>query len=74
MRIHQDEALAPGEMLLRYRRRGTVRLGAESFFFQEGYARRYGQARYGELKVSEKGESVLVGLRDENLRPLGIDR
>ena len=51
------------------RRNGS--LGAESFFFQEGQASHYENAKYGELVVDKKGNSVLVGLRDADLNPLG---
>ena len=71
VREHAGEALAAGEQLLRYRKRAQARFGAESFFFEEGKGNEYAQARFGELKVSASGESVLVGLRDEQLRPLG---
>ncbi|RKH42894.1 GDYXXLXY domain-containing protein [Corallococcus sicarius] len=65
-------ALAPGEVRVRFRvRNSRMRLGAESFFFQEGHAERYEQARYGELRVMDNGTSVLVGLRDEKYQPLG---
>ena len=64
VRRHEGEALQPGEFLLRYRiRERRLRLGAESFFFQEGQAERYARARYGELRVAPSGDSVLVGLR-----------
>ncbi|HYI02917.1 GDYXXLXY domain-containing protein [Hyalangium sp.] len=64
--------LAPDELLLRYRVRDRrVRLGAEAFFFQEGHARRYEAARYGELRVAPNGTSVLVGLRGKEREPLG---
>ncbi len=64
--------LAPGELLLRYKvSKGRVRLGAESFFFQEGHADRYAGAKYGELRVAGDGSSVLVGLRDAERQPLG---
>lgn len=64
--------LAPGELLLRYKvRQSRVRLGAEAFFFQEGHADRYEQAKYGELRVTGDGSSVLVGLRDAGRQPLG---
>jgi uncharacterized membrane-anchored protein len=63
--------LAPGERLLRYRRRGgRVRVGTDAFHFQEGRAERYAAARYGELRVDASGTSVLVGLRDEAGRRL----
>lgn len=64
--------LGPGELLLRYKvREGRVRLGAESFFFQEGHAERYVGAKYGELRVTGDGSSVLVGLRNAERQPLG---
>ena len=69
-------SLAPDEHLLRYRRRGdNIRLGAESFFFQEGNAKYYSSAKYGELRVAESGDSVLSGLRGkelEKLRPMDV--
>jgi len=70
VRIHASEELAPGELLLAYKRRGEVRIGAEGFFFQGGEAKRFARAWYGELKVDTKGKSVLVGLRDDKLKKL----
>jgi len=67
--------LAPGELLLRYRVRGDLlRVGSESFFFQEGEATAYGQARYAELKVDGAGESLLVGLRGPDREVLGVPK
>lgn len=43
-----------------------VKIGAESFFFQEGQGKSFENAKYGALKVDEGGNSVLVGLYDEN--------
>jgi uncharacterized membrane-anchored protein len=73
VRFHSpDVPLQPGELKLQYRyRQRRLRLGAESFFFQEGHASRYEQARYGELRVAGNGSSVLVGLRDEQRAPMG---
>jgi len=71
VRRENNTALAPGELLLGYRRRGgRVRIGSDAFFFQEGHAGRYAGAKYGELRVHRSGGSVLVGLRDEALQPL----
>jgi uncharacterized membrane-anchored protein len=70
IRIHQGEPLNPGEHLLFYRNRRGPRLGAESFFFQEGEAERYENAEYGELKVDASGTAILHGLRDANFIPL----
>jgi uncharacterized membrane-anchored protein len=72
VRLHEPSTpLAPDEFLLRYRVRDRrVRLGAEAFFFQEGHARLYDAARYGELRVAANGTSVLVGLRGQDREPL----
>ena len=60
------------EILLPFRQESfDVRVGPKSFFFQEGHAGFYDDARYGELRVSESGAVLLVGLRDENFKPLG---
>lgn len=47
-----------------------LKVGAESFFFQEGQANRYDSVTYGGIKVDEKGNSVLVGLYDKHFRKL----
>ena len=63
--------LGPRERLLTYRRRGGgIRVGTDAFHFQEGHAGRYLGARYGEVRVSPSGTSVLVGLRDSARAPL----
>lgn len=73
--VRRDEGgpLAPGELKVRYRIRGyrNVRLGAEEYFFQEGHAGLYDTARFGELRVSDSGTALLVGLADAERRPLG---
>ena len=67
-----DTTLVEDEILLRFRkRRSGIRLGAESFFFQEGHAKYYNEARYGELRVAANGESILAGLRDAEFKHLG---
>ena len=73
VRRHSEAVpISTGEHLLQYRRRGQrIRIGTDAFFFQEGHAARYSGARYGELRVDAAGGSVLVGLRDSELRRLG---
>ncbi len=67
----EGDTLAPGERLLRYKNvDGQIRFGAESFFFQEGRASAFEKAAYGELAVDGSGSSVLVGLRDAELKML----
>ncbi len=72
-RLHtRDNPLKPDEYSVKYQKReGNLFLGTDAFFFQEGHAHYYTTARYGELQVSASGESVLIKLRDEDLRVLG---
>lgn len=74
-RVYDNKTpLREKELLLQFRKRGgQIRLGAESFFFQEGHAKYYSNARYGELRVAPSGESVLVGLRDAKFKHLGLN-
>jgi uncharacterized membrane-anchored protein len=76
LRFYQGGELANDEQLINYfikknEYSSRMRIGAESFFFQEGHANYYSAARYGELKVDSKGNSVLVGLRGEKFEILG---
>lgn len=66
----QDEKkpLNEKEYLIEYTSKGWrgINIGAESFFFQEGGANKYENAKYGGLKVDNQGNSLLIGLYDEN--------
>ncbi|WP_116125034.1 GDYXXLXY domain-containing protein [Lewinella sp. IMCC34183] len=71
------DPLGPGEGLIRFVRRragavrnGTLRLGPESYFFEEGQGERYGRARYGGLRIDAAGQAVLVGLWDGDAQPI----
>ena len=65
------EPLAPGESRLTYRiRGGRLQIGTNAFYFQEGQARAYSAARYGEVRVGPDGTTLLTGLRDVFLAPL----
>jgi len=63
---------AAAPLRVRYRmRRDAVWLGTNAFFFEEGSAARYANARYGEFRLdAASGEALLVGLRDAKLAPL----
>lgn len=68
-RLDDATPVQDGEFRMKYKlldKRGELRYGAESFFFQEGHAKHYEAARYGVLRVDGEGASVLVGLADEN--------
>lgn len=64
--------LAPGEKLIEYTAGswGRISIGAESFFFQEGQGEKFAKARYGGIKVDRAGNSVLIGLYDENRKQI----
>jgi uncharacterized membrane-anchored protein len=58
---------------IRYRiRNGQVWLGTNAYFFEEGTAQKYEDARFGEFRIDRaSGEAVLVGLADKDLKSLG---
>ena len=63
---------AAGELRLKYRGRyGRTSIGSDAFFFEEGTSRFYESARYGEFRVAENGDALLIALRDANLVRLG---
>lgn len=59
--------LSDGEYLIRYwsPSEWNVNIGAESYFFQEGDAEKYVNAKYGGVRIDEHGNSLLIGLYDE---------
>ena len=70
-RLEDGATLAGREVLLRYRvRNGELKFATNAFFFQEGTAKRYAGARYGEFRVAPDGELLLTGLRGAELQSL----
>ena len=63
---------AKGDLFIRYRiRNGRVWLGTNAYFFEEGAASRFADARFGEFRVDRaSGEAVLVALRDGEMKAL----
>lgn len=71
VRFDDGAPLAADEVRMRYRvRAGNPKFATNAYFFQEGTADRYTAARYGEFRVDAGGESILTGLRDEDLKAL----
>ncbi|NML24090.1 GDYXXLXY domain-containing protein [Pseudoflavitalea sp. G-6-1-2] len=59
--------LQPNEYLIGYRKESWRHsIGAESYFFQEGEAEKFEAAKFGGLRIDDKGNSVLVGLYDDH--------
>lgn len=61
-----------GELLIEYYAPDDwdVNIGAESFFFEEGQAKKYEDAKFGGIKVDKKGNSLLIGLYDLQLKKI----
>ena len=69
------EPVNDNELVIKYKIvRHRIFLGAESFFFEEGQDTLYQKAVYGGLKVDGKGQSLLVGLYDENFHYIQSDK
>lgn len=76
VRLHQGEPLAAGERLLRVQNVPSrwggngVQVSTDAWFFQEGSGERFAKAKFGEFRVDANGQALLVGMRDETLRPM----
>ena len=71
-RLYDDQALSEKEILMRYRvRNGAVKFATNAYFFQEGHGKYYQPARYGQFRVDNKGELLLVAMYDKDLKKLG---
>ena len=55
-------------------RNRELKIATNAFFFQEGTAKIYENARFGEFRVSDKGEPRLMAMLDENLKLLGENK
>lgn len=65
VRIDNGKALAENELRLFFRvRQGKVKFASNGFFFQEGKASEYENAKFGEFKVGEDGNLLLVDLTE----------
>lgn len=67
--LNENVKVETNQFILPYHYSGyRFNLGAESFFFQEGNAKKYENAEYGGLKVDKNGNTVLFGLYDKNCK------
>jgi uncharacterized membrane-anchored protein len=65
------EALADGELLLELTPKdGRWVLVSDAWFFEEGRAAAFEQARFGEFRVLPDGQALLVGMADQSLRAI----
>lgn len=72
VRVDDGSALKSNEIKMLYRQRGRkIKFATNAFFFQEGKAELYEAAKYGEFRVDESGDSILVAMKDQELRTIG---
>lgn len=70
-RLDDLTPLAENEILMRYRvRNNTLKFATNAFFFQEGHAKVYQNARYGRFRVDANGELLLTSMYDNKLKKL----
>ena len=67
-----NRPLKPDERHLKWRKSSDFQfsIGAPSYFFQEGRADHFEQAKYAEIKLAKSGNTLLVGLLDKDRKPL----
>jgi uncharacterized membrane-anchored protein len=64
-------SLKAGQLALQFRQREReVKFATNAYYFQEGHAKTFEAAKYGEFRVSSKGELILTHLLDEQLQRL----
>jgi uncharacterized membrane-anchored protein len=68
-RLDDGTPLAADEVALRYRvRAGQMKFATNAYFFEEGTAERYANARYGVFRVAPNGDLLLTGMRGKDLQ------
>ena len=67
-RYTEGMKLAENETKMQYRiRGGRIKFATNAFFFQEGNAKVYEKAKYGQFRINKHGELLLAEMYDENL-------
>lgn len=71
-RYFEDDTLAENEILVNFYARGWrgIRVGVDSFLFQEGHADDFARARYAEVRILDDGSVMLVHLANQNLETI----
>ena len=63
--------LAKNELKMQYRiRNGRVKFATDAYFFQEGTAKTFEQAKFGQFRVNREGGLLLTDMYDEKLNKL----
>ncbi|RDH80795.1 MAG: hypothetical protein DIZ80_17380 [endosymbiont of Galathealinum brachiosum] len=71
-RLDNNSNLEDNELLMHYRIRDSrIKFATNAFFFQEGNASEFEKAKYGQFRVNNKGDLLLVSMHDKDLIILG---
>ncbi len=69
------QSTSQGLLKMQYRMRNNrIQFATNAFFFQEGDAQLFDVARYGQFKVADDGELLLVAMHDKDLNLLDQNR
>lgn len=69
--LYEGQALKENQVLMKYRiRNDRVKFATNAFFFEEGQADIYEIAEYGQFRVNDDGELLLVAMFDKNYQKL----
>jgi uncharacterized membrane-anchored protein len=70
-RIADTNKASQNQLAIRYKiRHSQLVLASNAYFFEEGLAKHFNAARYGEFRVNSDGKLLLVGLWDNELQPI----
>ena len=73
--LARDAEMSANELKFNYTRTNrSLTFGAPRFYFENGTAEAYENARYGVFKVSPTGQAVLINLADEEFNTLRPDQ
>lgn len=65
-RFDHGETLQANQLRVKYHQHaGSLTVGTNAWFFQEGHGERFAQARYGAFRVGSDGTALLTDLLDE---------
>lgn len=70
-KLFDNAPLADDEIKIQFRvRNNQIKFATNAFFFQEGKAKKYEAAQYGQFRLNSNGEPLLTALYDKTLSRL----
>ena len=71
--LTDDKVIGDNQVLLKIKRHEPLKFVADTFFFQEGKAEMFSNAKYARFKYKD-GEAILVSLHNENFREIKYEK